>query len=267
MLAIKSHSGFTLVEIAVVMMIIALLLGGLVPTLSTQMESQRIKETLSQMEEINQALIGFALVNGRLPCPAQSTIASGQTNAGLEASMGSYCACQTSTGSNKTIAYAGAGKVTCADSSVTGVLPWASLGLKETDAWGRRYTYRVATYFSDTVASATYGTGCSPTPAPVGNSSFALCSPGIANISSAASGGTTVASNMPAVYISHGKNGLGAYLSDGTQISGASGDEAENSDNNNTFVSHDLTATYDDLVAWISPNILINRMVTAGKLP
>jgi hypothetical protein len=33
------------------------------------------------------------------------------------------------------------------------------------------------------------------------------------------------------------------------------------------FVSHNPTPTFDDLVIWISPNVLINRMVSAGKLP
>jgi len=40
------------------------------------------------------------------------------------------------------------------------------------------------------------------------------------------------------------------------------------------FVSGDFRAgtasndeNFDDSVAWISPNILINRMVSAGKLP
>lgn len=63
-------------------------------------------------------------------------------------------------------------------------------------------------------------------------------------------------------------NGAGAFGSSGNQLTVSSNsDEAENSDNNVSFVSHEFTTEYDDLVGWISPSILINRMVTAGKLP
>ena len=50
-------------------------------------------------------------------------------------------------------------------------------------------------------------------------------------------------------------------------------DEAANLDGNRVFVSHTPaqdTATngeFDDLMIWLSPNILFNRMVAAGKLP
>jgi hypothetical protein len=77
------------------------------------------------------------------------------------------------------------------------------------------------------------------------------------------------------VVISHGKNGNGAYTSMGTQLAaGADADELDNQLTaggttmaNTNFISKTPTATFDDLVAWLSPNILFNRMVTAGKLP
>ena len=79
---------------------------------------------------------------------------------------------------------------------------------------------------------------------------------------------TTMASPTPAIIISHGKNGAGAYNTQGTQITvSADADEVANSDGNTNFVSHTPTSTFDDIVAWLSPNILLNRMVTAGKLP
>ena len=55
--------------------------------------------------------------------------------------------------------------------------------------------------------------------------------------------------------------------------SGSGTDELANLGNDKTFVSHIPSpsgATYgafDDIVIWISPNVLVNRMVTAGKLP
>lgn len=224
--------GFTLVEMAMVLMIVGLLLGGLMPTILTQMESQRINETRKQLDEIQQALIGYAIINGRLPCPADGTIPTipGVANG------------------------AGQEKTSCAEDANGGVLPWVTLGVGETDAWGRRYTYRVTPVF------ATVG-------APFKLSSSPNLNVGLTTSSS----DTSVASGVPAIVVSHGSNGLGAYTPAGgtTPPTTATGDELDNAptDNNNHFVSHTPTPTFDDLVVWISPNILINRMVTAGKLP
>lgn len=261
MLIKKSLAGFSLVEMAIVLAIVGLLLGGLIPTLSAQMESQRINETRKQLDEIQQALVGYAIINGRLPCPAKATLASGLANAGEEATTGNTCACVNS--SDSTVADTSA--LACTGTTVTGVLPWVTLGIKETDAWERRYTYRVTTHFADQIANA-YVWGCgSPEPTAA---SFTLCSPGVPYVRSADSGGTDVANNVPAIFLSHGKNGAGAYLSNGTQLAVSTvDDEAENSDNDNKFVSHNITSNFDDLVVWLSPNTLLNRMVTAGKLP
>lgn len=235
--------GFTLVEMAIVLMIIGLLLGGLIPTISSQIEQQHTNETRKQLGEIQQALIGYALINGRLPCPADGTIATGQANAGVEATAGSNCANITG-------------------NAAWGVLPWATLGASETDAWGRRFTYRVTAAFAD----GTDGDGSSCTV--TAGVSFQLCSSGNLYVYTDATKTVSVASKIPAVVVSHGTNGLGAYTTSGQQIPGASGDESENADNNNSFVSHDfIQNVFDDIVVWISPNILINRMVTAGKLP
>lgn len=258
-----SH-GFTLVEMAMVLAIITLLLTGLVPTISSQFEQRKINETKAQLLEIQQALIGFALINGRLPCPAQASLATGAAKAGVEAMNGNTCACVTAGGG-----VANATGVACDNGqfdSVTGVLPWATLGISETDAWNRRFTYRVTTHFADKIEAVT--THCTPAVTAPTASSFALCSLGVPDVLPSAGSGSNIAENVPAVFVSHGTNGAGAFLSNGIQLDVSSNsDEAENSDNDTKFVSHEFTAGYDDLVGWISPGILINRMVTAGKLP
>ena len=244
------YRGFTLIEMAMVLFIVALLLGGLLPTLSGQVEQRRVSETRKQLDEIQQAVIGFAIINGRLPCPADRTIATipGVANgAGQEATTGVGIAmtCTNTTGN-----------------AAWGVLPWATLGVSETDAWGRRFTYRVTAAFADG-ADGTGSASCAITT----GISFQLCSSGNLNVLSS-SGGSNVASNVPAAIVSHGANGLGAYTPSGSPISGATGDELENADNNNTFVSRDFIQNgFDDIVIWISPNTLMNRMVTAVKLP
>ena len=99
------------------------------------------------------------------------------------------------------------------------------------------------------------------------HSPFTLISNGTFSVKSV-TGGTNVASTIPAVIVSHGSNGFGAYTPQGTQLAVSGNlDEADNSISDLTFVSHDFTSTFDDLVVWISPNILFNRMVTARQLP
>ncbi len=229
--------GFTLVELAMVLMIVGLLLGGLIVPLSAQMEQRRATETQKTLEEIKEALTGYAVINGQLPCPADPA---------------------TPTGS------AGAGIANCAFTS--GVLPWATLGTIEMDGWGNRFTYRVDANYTDAVGTTF---NCAPVVTP-SQSSFALCTTGSFTVLSAAAGGTNVAIQVPAIVISHGKNSAGAYTQSGSQIpASGNADEAENSDGDadNNYVSHTATPAFDDLVVWMSNSILLNRMVTAGKLP
>jgi prepilin-type N-terminal cleavage/methylation domain-containing protein len=238
------QSGFTLIEMAIVLMIVGVLLGGMLMPLTAQMDQHNNSDTQKALSEIKEALIGFALVNGRLPCPADPTIATGLANAGV-----SRATCTTVANS-------------------TGVVPWVTLGLDEADAWGNRYTYRVTSDFADAIGSATYG-GCTPSPTPT-LASFGLCSVGNLNVLSAASAGVTIAGNVPVVIISHGKRAAGAWTTKGTQLAvGSNADEQANSDGsaNTNYVSRSFTTTFDDLVVWISPSILFNRLVTAGKLP
>lgn len=265
MLIQRNTSGFTLVEMAMVLMIVGLLLGGLLVPLSAQMDQVKTNETRRMQESIREALVGYALIYGYLPCPAQATLETGLANAGEEATTGNTCACKTASGSDKTVADTSVSKVACTDTTVTGVLPWVTLGIDETDAWGRRYTYRVTTHFADRIPNP-YVWGCgSPEPT---TASFTLCSQGVPDVLVAA-GGANVATDVPAVVISHGKNGDGAYTQQGTQQTpGSDNDELENSDNDNSFVSHDFVQNgFDDLVVWVPNSILLNRMVTAGKLP
>ncbi len=252
----SASNGFTLVEIAVVMLIIALLMTGLIPTISSQFEQQRNNETRKLLEEIKSALLGFAVANGRLPYPACGTIATNTLNAGIELSPASAAICTT-----------GASDIT--------VLPWATLGLSETDAWGRRFSYSITNAFADD----TDGTATAACTVSVGVS-FQLCSNGDLFVKDATAG-NNIASSLPAVVVSHGNNGCGAYIPAGSKISIAAGDgsgsdcsnagadQVENADGitNKFFVSHTPTPNFDDLVIWISPNTLTSRMVAAGKLP
>jgi type II secretory pathway pseudopilin PulG len=270
------QAGLTLVELALVFVVLALLLGGLLVPLAMQIEQQRIRETQKAMEEIKEALIGFAIVNGRLPCPA--TLASN----GVEN------------------ARRGADPVTegCSGGVYEGLVPWTTLGIKNVDAWSRIFRYRVSNEFTRKTGDVTASGGCLPVPP--GSDNSCTLELGDAGTMSVVTRGDnpattgmveskaliTLSSNIPAMIVSHGGNGFGATSELGIAQAAppvAHVDEADNGNGaNSQFVSRvpapsqagcsDVTeglplCEFDDLVAWLSPNILFNRMVAAGRLP
>ncbi|MEZ5445669.1 MAG: prepilin-type N-terminal cleavage/methylation domain-containing protein [Gammaproteobacteria bacterium] len=231
--ALPKTKGFTLIELAVVLLVIGLLLVGLLGPLRTQVEARDRQRTQERLDEIRESIYGFASAYGRLPCP--------DTNGdGLENKPGATC------------------------TAAQGTLPFVNLGVPGLDAWGRRYVYRVDTAFADDGPGG--AAGC-PMPAPP--TTFNLCDNGGIQILDAAGGGS-VANQIPAVIVSHGANKLPGTAS-------AFNDERENDPDagavgtDATFVSTDYRNNpadeFDDLVTWISPNILKARMVQAGRLP
>ncbi|MDD4912662.1 MAG: type II secretion system protein [Sideroxydans sp.] len=263
---LRKTMGFSLVEMAMVLVIIALLLGGLLPVISGQIELQRNTETRKKLAEIREALLGFAVANNRLPCPAQATLATGAADAGQEARISTNCACQTSSGSGKKIADAGGSRVACGDTSVAGVIPWATLGVSETDAWGRRFSYQVTEDFADGTAgtSEAAAAACQKST----GVSFQMCSEANLRVLIAASSATILVDFVPAIVVSHGVNGSGGYTSSGLKLANSTNaDEIENADITNSLVSHDPSPTFDDLLTWVPPNLLLSRMISAGKLP
>ena len=135
-----SHTrGFTLFEMTIVLAIVGFLLGAVLMPLATQFEVRKNRETERMLREIQQALHGFAIVNGRLPCP------------------------DVETDPGELPAPAVDGQEDC--ESVTagvdeGYLPWVALQLRPTDSWGHLFYYRVTPEFTyPTVAGAPAGAG------------------------------------------------------------------------------------------------------------
>jgi len=278
--------GFSLVELAVALAIMALLIAGALIPLSTQMEVRNTADTRRTMESIREAIIGFAQANGRLPCPAAGTVATG-TNDGAGRPAGAEQLNPTTLPPPST--------ATCANSF--GVVPWTTLGVPETDNWGRRFSYWVSPIFADGLGTATFNNtfplaqnpACPipliPTPT---QSSFALCSMGSFTVNTRNEGThaqSALGQALPAVFISHGKNGAGAFTPGGTTRPAPAGtDEIANATHTaaaTTFWSRPPTPAvstcndptgpgfceFDDIVVMIASNTLMTRMVAAGKLP
>ena len=110
--------GFTLVELAVVVFVITLLLGSILVPLTTQVESRKYDETQRILDQAREALVGYAVANGRLPCPA-STTSNGQEATGAGWPGSGTCAAAV-TGANTWI----------------GFLPAATLGFTPVDTQG-----------------------------------------------------------------------------------------------------------------------------------
>src|ERR1700757_1864892 len=72
------QSGFTLVELAVVLTIVGFLLASLMYTLSAQTAQRNFDDTRRRLEQARELVLSFAIVNGRLPCPARSMSAGAE---------------------------------------------------------------------------------------------------------------------------------------------------------------------------------------------
>ncbi len=235
----SKSGGFSLVEMAIVLVIVGVLLGGLLPTISSQIEQQRRNETRKYINEVRDAMLGYSAANGSLPCPDI-------TNDGL-ADIASAV-----TTDNIPITGQSTKKYSC--SATVGTVPYNTLGVTPNDSYNSALIYAVTPVFGERneVYSATGGGGTL-----LSSSFFNLSSTGTLRICTSAACSTNLTSTAAAVIVSRGANWA---LTPST-------DEAENTDNDTDFVSHDFTPTFDDIVIWLSPNTLFNRMVAAGKLP
>ena len=61
--------GFTLIEVAIVVAIVGVLLGAMLAPLSARYELVRLRQARGALAQAEEALYGFALTHGRLPCP------------------------------------------------------------------------------------------------------------------------------------------------------------------------------------------------------
>lgn len=246
------HAGFSLIELTIVLIIVALLSSGLIFGLTAQREMTNAHEAQRQLESAKDAILGYAMSKGRLPCPA-------------DLKTPSVCP------SDPALLCPGVEGVFKADGKCTsqhGVLPWLSLGLSETDPWRNHFTYFVSEKFSGKLqdgaqASFTLDSGVIK---PDGTSDTAELAD-IYNLTNAdGTPGGKIAIDIAAVIVSHGKRSAGAYLSDGTKLT-AIGDEFKNSNGTQSFVSSTPTPDFDDQLVWISQHILKSRLVAVGKLP
>jgi prepilin-type N-terminal cleavage/methylation domain-containing protein len=263
----RPAAGFTLIEMAVAVFILALLLGSILVPLQTQIESRKTDETQRMLDQAREALLGFAAANGYFPCPA-STSSNGQQATGAGHPGTGTCA----------VAVIGA-------NIYHGFLPAATLGFTPVDAqgyavdaWGltkNRIRYAVSTVTVNGVTLPFTKTNGMKN-AGMSNIAAATTLLHVCNSGTGVTPGTncntavTLASSVPVVIWSVGPNAATS--------GGASVDEQQNpnpSANPQTpdriFVSRTKSSgtsgEFDDIVTWIGSATIFNRLIAAGQLP
>lgn len=252
-----SIKGFTLVEMAVVLVILGFVLSALLLPLQAQRNQLFQSETENTLRQAQKALLGYAQSHGRLPCPA--TAASN----GVEMPLG---------GTNNISPPA---NHFCAQQ--VGFLPSATLGIQPSDSagyaldgWGNRIRYAVSqtSVGGDLSADFTSNTstdGMNLVGMTTLNPELRVCttSTGVsATTCSAAPEVNYLINNAVAVIYSTGETG---------NIAAGGADETENLDGDIVFISHDnedngANGEFDHIVVWISPFVLYNAMIEAGQL-
>lgn len=234
----NNQSGFTLVEIAVVLVIVGLLLGSFIGTLAGRIDTTHRDSTKKELEEIKLALIAYAYTRTppTLPCPDTAIPPDG-----TEDRVGGVCAA--------------AGAV--------GTLPWITLGMGYGDSWATRYSYWVDTNYSATAgfALATINGGTALINTRVNDAIQPMATNAAAIVFSRGKnglGGISIEGvNRPAIPVA------------------GSADETENADANSIFMSRAPTeisaaaagGAFDDILVWINSYELKAAMVETGVLP
>lgn len=258
----QKQLGFTLIEIAIVLLIVTILLGYTVAMFPIQQELKQYRQAEVEMNDMRNQLIGFAQINGRLPCPDTST-APGAID-GVEDQILTGCSAYFAFYPARTLGIDG---------------DYDSLG-RLLDPWGQPYLYAV----SQSDAASPYGT--------VGNFDFVVAneiravgienaqpdlvicddSTAVGNNLNCPAGINTVASNVAAVIVSSGKDKNRALTAaDNSTIQIENLDDFHNGTNDKVYIASTRrdanNAEYDDVVKWISTNQLFSKMIEADQLP
>jgi prepilin-type N-terminal cleavage/methylation domain-containing protein len=269
----NKQSGFTLIELAVVLVIVGLLIGSLIGSITSRIETTRRDNTIKKLEEVKLAIFGYAAAEGRLPCPA--TAISG----GEEQPVGGG-ACVT----------------------LYGFVPGRTLGLSGVynrdnlliDSWGNPFRYSVtgsdANAFTTVpggggsiqeVAAAAVGIGLA-----VLSPDIVICDGDSTAAGSCVGGPNTIIDTAVFNVLSLGKDGSafitnlvpdsdqGENASEVAVVANATGENlAYTVGNNRVFVSKSysdaasVAGQFDDLIIWGSQYALYSYMMEAGQLP
>ena len=222
------NTGFSLLEVAIVLLILAALLGSVMRPFGANLVQRQRQQTMQQLLDIREAIIGFAAARHRLPCPAQISSAE---------------------------------EGDCSQSS--GFVPAVTLGIsgpydendRLVDVWNNPLRYSVSLSDSDADGLPDFTTALQ-----MRHVGMQFLDPDM-EVCADAGCGRYRANRVPLVLLSTGQNGISTQSEDEAEnIDGdlifVSADPDMAGDNR-----------FDDLTIWLSGNILYSRMLQAGVLP
>lgn len=297
---IRRQTGFTLIEIAIVLLIVTILIGYTVAMFPVQQELKQYRKVATELDEIASQLIGFAQVNGRLPCPDTNVT----TGAGFIAVIDGQEDFADDYDNDALPAFvfddpAGANGDNNVDGipdgciAYSGFLPAGTLGLTGKinpatgnllDPWGQPYRYQLSSVDVDAngdglVNNGVIGVGVDlVTPNGVRDEGLSnvvadlfICNDSTATGNhadcTAVTGGSLVVGQVVAVVLSTGKD-RGTVTSN---IQTENTDDFHDGTNDKVFVyssrNDSSGSEYDDAIVWISSNQLYSKMIQAGQLP
>jgi prepilin-type N-terminal cleavage/methylation domain-containing protein len=281
----RYESGFTLIEIAIVLLIVTILLGYTVALFPVQQELKQYRQVEEEIKEIIGQLIGFAQINGRLPCPDTS----GDIN---ETGISGVIDGQADT-DDLIINATGAPAPSTDDvidncKAFFGFLPSATLGMNGDinvdgqlqDPWGEPYRYHISN-----VTTAGFPAIDLVSPNGIREEGLIAVTPDLnvctTSLNASATNlicgepgveGKNVVTGVAVVIISTGKDrNTKLLVADNSPIQIENLDGFHNGTIDKVYTAStrsDVNNTeYDDVVKWISTNQLFTKMIEADQLP
>ena len=241
----KKHkeAGFTLVEVAIVMIILGALIAGISAFFVSRVKEINLVETNDKLATVDDALQAYLKINGFYPCPAPNNAQPETANFGrsVDCSSAAVAGETEDDPSNRTVWDPTSGAPADTDIRI-GSVPTRTLNLPDDyafDSWGRRISYAV----SETLAMA---------------GQYNRDHGGVTIVDSNGFSVTTPNDGAHYVLLSHGESGMGgvprnggARLEDCTTTTEL---DSENCDDDSEFIDtiqasdQSGAAFYDDLV-------------------
>lgn len=258
----REHA-FTLAEMAIVVVIFGIVVSMGLKLGVAKLNNAAYSDTVSKQARIKIALINYPRAKRELPCPETQTLPANAAY-GLEAR----------------VAAPQDGACNAVAAGAIPVVPWVTLGLSRddvVDGWGNFFTYRVASIATDRVNWTSQSTA---NPAAFTINELAYPTQNVMTIKQGDGINplVTVTSQAVVAIISHGKNGFGARTIKGQlNVAPTGADELVNARPYATvpavFIIRPATdnvaalgGAYDDIVAYMTPQDLLQPLASEGTL-
>ncbi len=261
----KNYQGFSLIELAIVMLILAFLLSSAFMSISALKKSSRFHDAKNKLTEIQNAIYGFAIAYNRLPCPAIP---------GNGAQANPLNPAEDCANANNIEGYIGF--VPSGTLGISGAVNCDGLLI---DPWGRPYRYSVSMSDAGRVAGGDFITANGIKNEGMENvtPNLRICRDTREVCSSASAAANIITRNAVAIIFSMGEPVANSNAENenagegGRNMASGCGLAAYALGNDTNYISSPIIETadghYDDTLVWISHTILFNKLLEARHLP